>query len=68
MDMATLQATLAPKSASSGNETVATVTANANAANVSHDLIVTALAEGVQRLEPGESGERNRPEAPGVDR
>ena len=45
----TLQSTLMPKKASSSNETVATVTANADAANVSHDLIVTGLASGVKK-------------------
>jgi flagellar hook-associated protein 2 len=45
----TLQSNLSPKSASSSNETVATVTANANAANVSHDLVVTQLAAGVKK-------------------
>lgn len=44
-----LQATLAPKTASSANESIATVTANADAANVSHELEVTQLAEGVKR-------------------
>ena len=44
-----LQATLAPKNASSANESVATVTANADAANVSHELEVTLLAEGVKK-------------------
>ena len=44
-----LQATLAPKTASSTNESIATVTANADAANVSHTLEVSQLAEGVKR-------------------
>ena len=44
-----LQATLAPKTASSANESIATVTANADAANVSHELEVTQLAEGVKK-------------------
>ena len=44
-----LQATLSPKTASSANESIATVTANADAANVSHELEVTQLAEGVKR-------------------
>jgi flagellar hook-associated protein 2 len=44
-----LQATLAPKTASSANESIATVTANADAANISHELEVTQLAEGVKR-------------------
>ena len=44
-----LQSTLAPKNASSTNEAVATVSANADSANVSHDLVVTALASGVKK-------------------
>ena len=48
-----LQATLAPKTASSANESIATVTANADAANVSHELEVTQLAEGVKRTSSG---------------
>ena len=44
-----LQANLAPKIASSANESVATVTANSDAANVSHELEVTVLAEGVKK-------------------
>lgn len=44
-----LQATLAPKTASSANESIATVTANADAANISHELEVTQLAEGVKK-------------------
>lgn len=45
----TLQSNLAPKSASSSDTAVATVTANADAANVSHDLVVTQLAAGVKK-------------------
>ena len=48
-----LQATLAPKTASSANESIATVTANADAANISHELEVTQLAEGVKRTSSG---------------
>lgn len=44
-----LQSNLAPKTASSTNESVATVTANSDAANVSHELEVTVLAEGVKK-------------------
>ena len=44
-----LQNTLAPKNASSSDDTIATVTANADAANVSHDLAVTQLASGVKK-------------------
>ena len=44
-----LQATLAPKNASSSDDAIATVTANADAANVSHDLVVTQLASGVKK-------------------
>ena len=49
----TLQATMAPKQASSSDETVATVSAKADAANVSHDLIVTTLASGVKKTSSG---------------
>ncbi|MBP1763070.1 MAG: flagellar capping protein [Firmicutes bacterium] len=45
-----LQATLAPKTAASSNETVATVTANADAVTINHDLVVTALADGVKKI------------------
>lgn len=44
-----LQSTLLPKTASSSNETVATASANSDAAVVSHDLIVSALATGVKK-------------------
>lgn len=44
-----LQATMAPKQASSSDEKVATVSAKADAANVGHDLIVTTLASGVKK-------------------
>ncbi|NMC31984.1 MAG: flagellar filament capping protein FliD [Veillonellaceae bacterium] len=44
-----LQATLAPKTASSADDSVATVSANADAANISHELEVTQLAEGVRK-------------------
>ena len=47
-----LQATLAPKNASSSDDAIATVTANADAANVSHDLVVTQLASGVKKTTP----------------
>lgn len=42
-----LQNTLAPKKVASGNETVVTATANADAANVNHTITVTQLAGGV---------------------
>lgn len=45
----TLQSTLAPKTASSSNESVATVSANSDAANVSHDLVVSQLATGAKK-------------------
>lgn len=45
----TLQSTMAPKTASSGNESVATVSAGADAANVSHELEVSQLAAGVKK-------------------
>ncbi len=45
-----LQATLAPKTASSSNETVAAVTANADAVTVNHALVVTQLADGVKKI------------------
>ena len=44
-----LQATLAPKQATSSDESIATVSAKADAANVGHDLIVTTLASGVKK-------------------
>lgn len=48
-----LQATLAPKQASSSDETIATVSAKADAANIGHDLIVTTLASGVKKTSSG---------------
>ncbi|WP_333593491.1 flagellar filament capping protein FliD [Anaerospora hongkongensis] len=42
------QTTLSPKQVTSTNETVASATANADAANVSHSLIVQQLADGVK--------------------
>ncbi|MBP1764543.1 MAG: flagellar capping protein [Firmicutes bacterium] len=45
-----LQATLTPKTASSSNESVATVTANADAVLINHDLVVTQLADGVKKI------------------
>lgn len=42
------QSNLSPKQVTSTNETVATATANADAANVSHSLIVEQLADGVK--------------------
>lgn len=44
-----LQSTLSPKEASSSDDAIATVSANSEAANVSHDLIVTQLAAGVKK-------------------
>ena len=44
-----LQGTLAPKKATSSAESVATVTANADAASVNHTLVVTTLADGVKK-------------------
>jgi len=43
-----LQATLSPNKVSSSNTSVATATANADAADVSHSLTVTQLADGVK--------------------
>lgn len=45
-----LQSTLAPKSASSSNSSVAAVTANADAVTINHDLVVTQLADGVKKI------------------
>lgn len=42
------QTTLSPKQVTSTNETVASATANADAANVTHSLIVQQLADGVK--------------------
>ncbi len=42
------QTSLSPKQVTSTNETVASATANADAANVSHSLIVQQLADGVK--------------------
>jgi len=42
------QTNLSPKQVTSTNETVASATANADAANVSHSLIVQQLADGVK--------------------
>ncbi len=42
------QTNLSPKQVTSSNETVASATANADAANVSHSLIVQQLADGVK--------------------
>ena len=43
-----LQATLSPNKVTSSNTSVATVTANADAADVNHSLIVAQLADGVK--------------------
>ena len=48
-----LQATLAPKQATSSDEAVATVSAKADAANIGHDLVVTTLASGVKKTSDG---------------
>jgi flagellar hook-associated protein 2 len=47
------QTTLSPKQVTSTNETVASATANADAANVSHSLIVQQLADGVKLSSSG---------------
>lgn len=44
-----LQNTLMPKQVTSSNESVATVTANADASNVNHSLTVSQLASGVAK-------------------
>ncbi|MDD2421497.1 MAG: flagellar filament capping protein FliD [Heliobacteriaceae bacterium] len=44
-----LQSTLAPKTATAGDETLVTVKANSEAANVTHTLRVTELADGVKK-------------------
>lgn len=44
-----LQNTLMPKQVTSSNESVATVTANADASNVNHSLTVSQLASGVTK-------------------
>jgi len=43
-----LQSTLSPNKVTSSNASVATVTANAGAANVNHSLVVAQLADGVK--------------------
>lgn len=47
------QTTLSPKQVTSTNETIASATANADAANVSHSLIVQQLADGVKLSSSG---------------
>jgi flagellar hook-associated protein 2 len=47
------QTNLSPKQVTSTNETVASATANADAANVSHSLIVQQLADGVKLSSSG---------------
>lgn len=47
------QTTLSPKQVTSTNETVASATANADAANVTHSLIVQQLADGVKLSSSG---------------
>lgn len=47
------QTNLSPKQVTSSNETVASATANADAANVSHSLIVQQLADGVKLSSSG---------------
>ncbi|MDF2636177.1 MAG: hypothetical protein K0R78_3051, partial [Pelosinus sp.] len=49
----TLQNTTQPKKTTSSNDTVATITASAAAANVNHSLIVSQLAAGVTKTSTG---------------
>lgn len=44
-----MQSTLLPKKVTTDNDTVATVTANAEAGNITHSLVVNQLAEGVKK-------------------
>jgi flagellar hook-associated protein 2 len=48
-----LQSSLAPKAVTSSNTAVATITANADAPNVSHSLSVTQLASGIAETSSG---------------
>lgn len=48
-----LQSTLAPKQATSSNDAAITVSANADAANISHSITVHQLAEGVKVTSSG---------------
>lgn len=49
----TLQNTTQPKKTTSSNDKVATISANADAANVNHSLIVSQLAAGVTKTSTG---------------
>jgi len=55
-----LQNTLLPKKAVSNNDTVASVTANADSGNVSHDVSVLQLADGVKKVSAGNISEGNK--------
>lgn len=55
-----LQNTLSPKKAVSNNDSVASVTANADAGNVSHDVSVLQLADGVKKVSAGNISEGNK--------
>ena len=52
-----MQNTLMPKKAASSNDAVVTVTANADSGNISHDISVLQLSDGVKKVSVGNISE-----------